>query len=267
MQIGAMQRAAAALRAIGHVVFRWRDYLAPLAVVLVMASARSSDFVVDVGARRVLVGIGLVVLLAGQLIRIAVAGYGVVRRAGVDRRISASRLVTEGLYAHTRNPLYGANLLLLGGLAALYGSRPVLLIGMPVLALVLVAMVTAEEEFLARRFGGDYAAYRRRADRFIPRIRGLKTTLAPLPFDVRRAVRREYGTVFSVASTALALLARRRVALDGLAGARPALLQIAAAWGMCALAYALVRWVKKTKRLETLPPALDDMAWRRDDVG
>jgi hypothetical protein len=120
---------------------------------------------------------------------------------------------------------------------------------------------------LARRFGGDYAAYRRRADRFLPRVHGLKTTLASLPFDVRRAIRREYGTIFSIVSTALALLARRRVALDGLAGARPVLLEIAATWGVCALAYALVRWGKKTKRLETLPPALDRVAWRRDHAG
>jgi protein-S-isoprenylcysteine O-methyltransferase Ste14 len=262
-----MGRAASALRAIGHLVFRFRDYLAPLAVLVVVASARASDFVVGDVERRVLGAVGIVLLLAGQLIRIAVAGYGVVRRAGVNKRISASRLVTDGLYAHTRNPLYVANVMILGGLAALYGSRPVLVVGMPVLALVIVAIVTAEEEFLAGRFGGDYAAYRRRADRFVPRVRGLRTTLASLPFDVRRAVRREYGTVFASASTALGLLARRRVALDGLSGARPFLFAIAAAWGICALAYATIRWMKKTKRLETPPPAIDHMVWRHDHSG
>ncbi len=248
-----MQRIAAVYRALGHFVFRYRDYLAPVALALIVACARSSDFVVHPRATRLLDVVGTGLLVAGLLIRIAVAGYGVVRRSGRDRRISASRLVTGGLYAHARNPLYVANVMILSGVAATYHSRTVLLVGLPLLVAAVVAMVAAEERFLAERFGAEYAAYRRRVRRYLPSVAGLGATLRRTPFDAKRSLRREYGPTFAVVATTLLLITRRRIALAGLAAASRDLTDVATVGAVCALAYACVRWLKKTKRLETAP--------------
>ena len=239
---------------IGHFVFRFRDWLSPVALGAVLATAPFSRFVGG-GVACTLEIAGVALLVVGLLIRIAVAGYGSIRRSGLEKRISASRLVTDGLYAHTRNPLYLANITMLSGLAAVYGAYWVIVAGLPLLVFAITSLVSAEEEFLARRFGTEYDDYRDRVPRFGPRLAGLGHTLAAMPFDGLRAIRREYGTVFAAASAAVVLAACRRVAVDGLSASRQGLVRLAVVWAAVVLLYAVVRWLKKAKRLETyLPP-------------
>jgi protein-S-isoprenylcysteine O-methyltransferase Ste14 len=239
--------------ALGHFVFRFRDWLSPLALGAVLVSAPFSRFVVG-GAGHALEIAGIVLMVAGLLIRIAVSGYGSIRRSGLEKRISASRLLTDGPYAHTRNPLYLANIMMLSGLAAVYGAYWVAFACLPLLVFVIMSLVTAEEEFLTRRFGAEYERYRARVPRFLPRLGGLGRTLATTPFDGLRALRREYGTVFAAASAAVVLAACRRLAVYGLAESRPALAALAIVWAACVLLYVVVRRLKKAKRLETEPP-------------
>jgi hypothetical protein len=47
--------------------------------------------------------------------------------------------------------------------------------------------------------------------RFLPRLRGLCATLRPLPFDWRRVVSKEHGTLYLNLLLALAVLAYRHV--------------------------------------------------------
>ena len=71
----------------------------------------------------------------------------------------AKDLVTDGIYAHVRNPMYLGNLLIAAGICLLYGS-PWLYAGMfPFFVLVYVSIVAEEERFLASKFGDGYAAY------------------------------------------------------------------------------------------------------------
>lgn len=78
-----------------------------------------------------------------------------------------TRLVQEGPYRFTRNPLYVALVLVLGGFAtaldnAWMGS------GVPLLILGLDRLVIAREErFLLGRFGADYEGYRHRTRRWL----------------------------------------------------------------------------------------------------
>jgi len=81
------------------------------------------------------------------------------------------RLVTQGVYRYTRNPMISAVLCMLLGEAALLGSRRLLL-----WALIFFAVNTAyfklfEEPGLKRRFGAPYVTYRRNVPLWIPRIR------------------------------------------------------------------------------------------------
>jgi len=102
---------------------------------------------------------------------LGVAALGDFARAGttfdpvrIDR---ASALVTDGVLAHTRNPMY---LALAGALVAhalARGSWPGLL---PVAGFVWAVdrgQVAAEEAVLRERFGPEYEAYARRVPRWI----------------------------------------------------------------------------------------------------
>jgi protein-S-isoprenylcysteine O-methyltransferase Ste14 len=78
------------------------------------------------------------------------------------------RLVVEGPYRHVRNPMISAVLGTLLGEAALLGS-----VGIAIWAAAFAAVNTAyfilsEEPGLERRFGDQYAEYKRHVPRWIP---------------------------------------------------------------------------------------------------
>ena len=79
------------------------------------------------------------------------------------------RLVTTGLHARVRHPIYGAHFLMLLGWTV--GSG--LLVGYAMLGFALVAgtlMITLEERELERRFGEPFREYKRRVPAFFPRF-------------------------------------------------------------------------------------------------
>jgi protein-S-isoprenylcysteine O-methyltransferase Ste14 len=244
--------------ALGRLVFRFRDVLVPLAVVVILLTTRREDFMFDRSLDLAMDAAGFLLLGLGLMIRVLIAASVNIRRSGMRRRIAASRLLRNGLYAHTRNPLYVANVLLIIGLALVYDSRWVWVIAVPGLLLGVRSLVSAEEVFLAPRFGTDYDDYRSTVPRFWPRLRGLHTSLADIHLDWRRAVRREHGTVFAATSAALVLIAAERIVRDGIAVAASSVRTVASVWVCCALIYGVVRWLKKTRRLETTP-VLPDM--------
>lgn len=94
-------------------------------------------------------------------------------RLGIDRR-KAGALVTTGIFAFSRNPIYLAlNLLLLGSFAlqgrALFGLLAA------IQAALLHALILREERFLAEHYGDPYRRYRAR----VPRYLKLRTGTVP----------------------------------------------------------------------------------------
>ena len=100
---------------------------------------------------------GAVVIVAAMLLLI-VARRELGRSFSV--RAKASHLVTTGVYARIRNPIYLAGILLVIGAALLFESRWILAI---LLVLLPVQWRRAQREaaVLHRRFGEEYEAYRR----------------------------------------------------------------------------------------------------------
>lgn len=237
-------------------LFRFRDYLAPVLVVATLLSSRRDDFLADRVLDGWLVLAGVACVVGGLVIRLVVAGQVDIRRSGVDKRVAASRLVVAGLYAHARNPLYLANTTLVFGLTLVYGSRRAYATVLPIVVLGFLAIVMLEEEFLARKFGREYRRYCGRVCRFRPTFRGLATTMRDTPFDWRRALRREYGTLFAAISAAVALVAAKHVTLDGLDASSELLSRLMSVWAACCGTYLIVRRLKKTGRLETPVPAV-----------
>ncbi len=188
----------------GHFLFRTRNLLFPAAFLAVVAIFPPPRVRPHADAET---AIGLALLAAGQGLRVLTIGFRYIKRGGKDGRIFAQGLVTGGVFAHCRNPMYEGNLLAVFGLLAIAGNPIGLAAGVALFLLAYTAIVLAEETYLAGRFGDEYRDYRARVPRFLPRLRGMMATLKPLPFDWRRVVAKEHGTLYLNLMLALGVLA------------------------------------------------------------
>lgn len=239
------------LAPLGRFFFKFRDLLFPLVFFGLALVSYPRLFRGSEGWDRVLDALGIAVALSGQWLRAAVIGLAYIRRGGKNKEVFADSLVQEGVFAHSRNPLYFGNFLALVGFCLIHNSTLCYLVGIPFFALAYLAIVAAEEEYLQRKFGAEYEAYRRRVPRFIPAFRGLRATLGEMEFDWRRLVRKEYGSTFAGASCILALLVWDEYVRHGRAGAAGALAAVAWVWVPLAAAYLVARYLKKSGALGT----------------
>jgi protein-S-isoprenylcysteine O-methyltransferase Ste14 len=96
------------------------------------------------------------------------AAFGRGTPAPIDAPI---RLVVRGLYRYTRNPMYVGVLAVIVGWAALFQAASVLVYAIGVAACFHLFVVLYEERRLAQLFGAEYAEYRVRVNRWLPRVR------------------------------------------------------------------------------------------------
>jgi protein-S-isoprenylcysteine O-methyltransferase Ste14 len=113
--------------------------------------------------------IGLVPVAAGAagLAWVSVAHLARARD-GVEVAVTTRYLVMGGPYAHTRNPMYVAELSLWLGWALIFGSLPVLAGAVALWALMSFVALPWEERALAERFGESYLAYKKSVPRWLP---------------------------------------------------------------------------------------------------
>jgi protein-S-isoprenylcysteine O-methyltransferase Ste14 len=231
--------------AFGRFIFGYRDYLAPLVFVVVVATMPPvlfADFEVwDLGFDLV----GVAISFTGQGLRVIVIGLAYIKRGGRQKAIAADRLVCEGVFAHSRNPLYLGNFLMVSGLILIWNAPLAYLIILPSFGIALLSIVRAEERFLSRRFGEEYTEYCARVPRFLPRFRGFGETLAQFDFDWRRVIRKEYGTTFALVSMTLALVVLEKIHWHGLEAGLVRIRVAAALWLLAAGLWASARWAKK----------------------
>jgi len=76
-------------------------------------------------------------------------------------------LVTTGVHAWTRNPIYLGMFLIYGGIGAAALSPWVLILMLPLAILIRYGVVAREEVYLERRFGDAYLDYKRRVRRWL----------------------------------------------------------------------------------------------------
>ena len=174
----------------GKFLFRFRNYLFPLALPLVFVPG---PHVLSSAVGAALLGLGVAIL--GQSVRIGTIGLEYIIRGGRDRRVYAEKLVTDGVYAHSRNPMYVGNLLIIVGVAITSNSWGCVGIVVPLFTFAYLAITCAEEEYLRRSFGEAYDRYCRDVPRFLPRLRGLARTFRDMEFHWRRVLAKEYGTM------------------------------------------------------------------------
>ena len=190
----------------GHWLFKYRNKVFPFVLLGLFAAFRPELLGGSYTAERALDVFGLLVALAGQILRGAVIGFAYIKRGGLNKRVYADTLVTEGFFAHARNPLYVGNLLILLGLFLIHHDPWTYLLGGAFFILAYVAIVAAEEDFLQRQFGDEYRAYCRRANRWVPDFCGLSQTLRDMRFNWRRVLLKDYASSYLWMMTAAGLL-------------------------------------------------------------
>lgn len=192
--------------------------------------------------------IGLVVTVSGQLIRGATIGLAYIIRGGQGGKVYAEELVTSGIFAHCRNPLYVGNILMLAGVGILSNSLLYMGLFIPFFLFVYQAIVLAEEAFLSRKFGAAYNAYCNRVARWLPRLSGLGTTFRQMRFKWKRWILKEYNTQYVwLTGIALILLFKYDELTGGDAHLRNRLLYIILP--LLLGFYLLVRYLKKSGRM------------------
>lgn len=231
---------------LGHFLFGYRDYLFPGAFVLLVMTTKPT---LPFGSERWdqwMDTLGFMVVLIGQGCRVLAVGcVENIRRRGQQKRISAAALIRTGLFAHSRNPLYLGNLLVFCGLVIMANSYWWYVLALPGVVGVYWAIVLAEEEFLARRFGYEYADYCSKVNRFVPRVSGLRHSLMVSPFDWKRVVRKEAQVVCSWCTLAMGVFIWERVKQFGVAARRAEIELLVLILLAVYLAYGVVLWLKK----------------------
>jgi protein-S-isoprenylcysteine O-methyltransferase Ste14 len=183
------------LIAYGNFIFHYRNTVFPLtlvALLVVFPPARPAEtgenFAIDL--------LALLVAFLGESIRILTVGLEYIKRGGLNRRIYASNLVTHGVFAHCRNPLYLGNVLLALALLTISDDRIVLIIGAPLVIVTYVAIVAAEEHFLKDNFGAEFDEYCSRTNRWWPEFAGFAETMRSMRFNWQRVLLKETNTIY-----------------------------------------------------------------------
>jgi protein-S-isoprenylcysteine O-methyltransferase Ste14 len=147
---------------IGAVLFRHRGWL-PVPFLLVPLLARGV-----IEPMNWILGALLIIL--GEAIRLAgVAAAGTVTRR---RSRTVQRLVTYGIFAWMRNPLYVGNFLIWMGFTVISGVLWFIPVAIVLFAIEYTFIVRYEEGVLESIFGAEYLRYKSHTSRWFPRPPG-----------------------------------------------------------------------------------------------
>jgi protein-S-isoprenylcysteine O-methyltransferase Ste14 len=112
---------------------------------------------------------GLAILLLVASSALIVGALKSFRRAGTNAAPwqPSTAIVTDGVYAFTRNPMYGAMMLLYLAIAIAADSVIALLFLVPLLIVMHYGVVLREERYLEAKFGDQYRHYKHAVRRWI----------------------------------------------------------------------------------------------------
>lgn len=157
-----MTRRGANVRLLPPLVF-----LVPLAVTIgsQVLLAWPGPLVTQWGGARLLSGSALV--LAGVAVFAAGGRALLSRGTTVIPWHEVTTVVTTGIYARTRNPIYVGDAVIYLGIAVATGSWLALLVLPALIALMNRFVIAREERYLTERFGTAYTAYAARVRRWL----------------------------------------------------------------------------------------------------
>lgn len=174
--------------ALGNFFFRFRTTLSPFLPLLLLLpgpAILTDPFVAAL--------LGLLVAAAGQVVRGTTIGLEYIVRGGRNHRVYADDLVTQGLFRHTRNPMYVGKFLMVLGAGIASNRWPSLLAITFAYSFMYQAVTLAEEAYLRNKFGTAFEQYCRDVPRWWPQLRGLGETFAKTRFNWTRVLVKEYS--------------------------------------------------------------------------
>ena len=86
----------------------------------------------------------------------------------LDTHIIKNELVTTGVYAYVRNPVYSAFMFVCTGVLMIYGNLVLLLLPIIYWGFMTVLMKSTEEKWLEDLYGQEYIQYLQRVNHCIP---------------------------------------------------------------------------------------------------
>lgn len=232
----------------GNFFFRHRNAAFPIVLLalLVLSPPRPlRNWRID----RLVDALGIAMVIFGHALRALVVGLAYIRRGGKGGKVHADTLVVDGVFAHSRNPLYVGNILVLLGIMVVANSPLLTFVGAPFFAFAYASIVFAEENYLGRKFGREYEQYKRNVPRFLPRNLNVLRTMRNMTFDWRRVLRKEYGSIFVSATILLAIFSWESWIRGGAAALRTLEPELIALWIAVVCFYGTIRVLKKSKRL------------------
>lgn len=145
---------------------------------------------------------GFLTALAGQIVRAVTIGYAYIKRGGLNKKIYAETLVRRGMFAHSRNPLYLGNLLIVTGGIISLNLFWYWLIALPLFYFIYYSIIFAEEKFLSSKFGEEYQVYLKEVNRLLPGgPDSWKKSIEGMEFTFKRLINKEHGSIFVVFTT------------------------------------------------------------------
>ncbi|MBK8959340.1 MAG: isoprenylcysteine carboxylmethyltransferase family protein [Proteobacteria bacterium] len=198
----------------GRWLFKHRNKVFTVFMLVLLLGLPPVTFAHDVALDRWLDVFGIAIAAGGQALRAAVIGLEYIKRGGVNKQPHADKLVTGGMFAHCRNPLYVGNLLILAGLFVIHNHPLVYLLGGLFYLGAYHAIVAAEEDYLRNKFGAEFDAYCRDVPRWTVRMQGLGATMASMEMNWKRMVQKDYGTAYFWMAGAALLLTVERLRAD-----------------------------------------------------
>lgn len=182
--------------AIGNFFFRYRNLLFIFLYLCLFIPSPLIFSPERFGAGYYLIPIilGLLITVLGQLIRGVTISLAYIVRGGKDKKVHAEDLVTTGIFAHCRNPLYVGNILMLLGVGILINSALFVFILIPIFLFIYQAIVLAEENFLHGKFGPQFELYIAKVPRWLFKLKGLGHSISNMEFWGKRWLIKEYNT-------------------------------------------------------------------------
>jgi protein-S-isoprenylcysteine O-methyltransferase Ste14 len=230
---------------VGNFLFRYRNQVFPLIIIALFLSAPPATEIAGSAALEKAANIaGWLIAGLGLLFRATVIGYAYIQRGGLNKKVYAKNLVTEGMFSICRNPLYVGNVLIYSAVFLIHGNLGVMIAGILLFCFMYQCIVYAEEAFLEDKFGEGYKAYCADVPRWIPRLAKFSQATHGMAFNVKRVVAKDYSTASATLITLL-LAEIYQHAINSAGPDKRHVLTLAALIALTGLATALVSRLKK----------------------
>lgn len=111
--------------------------------------------------------IGVVVILIGLAVVVAASRTFKKVETNIEPWKPTSKIVSNGVFAYSRNPIYVAFCLAPIGMGLVVGSFWVLMSFVPAAITVYFVAIKKEETYLEQKFGDEYLAYKNNVRRWV----------------------------------------------------------------------------------------------------